>query len=122
VTIQLAIVRPDGTELTYLTDYSAGQVTHPVWGAQGELFYSLTGLDENADGIYRLSADRETHEKLLSGSDLQTLSLSPDGEFLAYQSGSRLSVWSFALGQTIGVTPAAVDSPATFIDWLSAQE
>lgn len=121
-TTQLALIRPDGSELTYLTDYPAGQVAHPIWGAKGELFYTLTGLDENADGIYRLSADRETPKKLLSGSALQTLSLSPDGEFLAYQSSSGLNVWSFALGQTIGVTPATVASPAAFIDWLSAQE
>jgi len=126
--VRLYLVRPDGADLTPLTNNPQGSATHPVWTADGNLYYSLTNVSDAVDGIYHYDLTAQTHTLLIPGSNLAPMSLSADEKFLACRqtrSEDRflfldLKVWSVDTGQTIPVAEGRDGDPVKFVGWQSA--
>jgi WD40 repeat protein len=119
---RLYLIRPDGSQLTSLTDNLQGTASHPVWSPGGRLYYALSSVSASDDGIYAYDPVSESHTLILAGTDLHPLSFSPDGEFLVYAVDGGLSLWGFAREELIPVTSGAVGGPAVFSGWLQLSE
>lgn len=115
-------VRPDGTGLAPLTNNARGTAIYPVWSEDGNLYYSLNGDMIRANGIYRFQVATNTHTLLIQGSDLQPLSLSPDGKFLVYQQGDGLYLWDFFLQEAVEVVPKQDGQQMQFVGWLDGRD
>lgn len=112
-------VRPDGSDLTPLTNNTEGIAAFPAWGPDGKLYYGLSGAGVDADGIYRYDPGDNRHTLMIPGSELRPFGVSPDGEFLVYgQSGSLMS-WGFLENQASQVATAEDGMPAVFVGWLA---
>ena len=119
---RLAYVRPDGSQLTSLTDNVQGLATYPVWSPEGTLYYALSAVSASDDGIYAYDPVSKTHTLVIAGSKLRPISVSPDGQFLVYGIENGLMVWGLAREEIIPVTSGQTDSPATFSGWLDLSE
>ena len=119
---RLYLVRPDGSQLTPLTDNLQGTASYPVWSPDGRLYYASSGISGSDDGIYAYDPTSESHTLVLAGTDLRPLSFSPDGEFLLYAVDGGLTVWAFTREELIPVTTGDVGDPATFSGWLQISE
>jgi hypothetical protein len=119
---QLHIVRPDGSQLTSLTDNTQGIATYPVWSPDGTLYYAKSGVSASEDGIYTYNIETETHTLVIAGSNFRPLSISPDGQFLVYGIENGLMLWGFAREELIPVTPVQSETPAAFSGWLDLSE
>jgi hypothetical protein len=122
-------VRPDGRDLTALTNNAQGWADFPLWAADGTLYYSLSQTGPQTDGIYRYDPVTSSHTLLIAGVDLQPLSFSPGGEFLLFYQQARetdrtgaLYVWS---RRDQGIVPVAPwqtqDDWTRFVGWLAGQ-
>ena len=115
-------VRPDGSDLTPLTDNSQGIAAYPVWAPDGSLYYSLSRATAETDGIYRYVPAENAHTLLIPGADLYPLSVSPENGFLLYQQGSELGLWSIFLDENHAVISGDEGTPPVFAGWLVAGE
>lgn len=115
-------VRPDGTGLAPLTNNGRGTAIYPVWSNDGNLYYSLNGDMIRANGIYRFQIATNAHTLLIPGSDLQPVSLSPDGKFLVYQQGDGLYLWDFFLQEAVEVVPKQDGQQVQFVGWLDGRD
>ncbi len=116
---RLYLVRPDGSELTPISENTAGQAFAPVWGANGRnLYYTLDGVDEETDGIYVYELDSGTNTLLIAGSGQRTISVSPGGEYLAFMGGGNLNVWIIDFEEIIPVAIGTDENIPTFAGWL----
>jgi hypothetical protein len=115
-------VRPDGSDLTPLTDNAQGIAAYPAWAPDGRLYYSLSQVSAETDGIYRYDPADNTHMLLLPGADLYPLSVSPDNGFLLYQQGTELRLWNIFLGEEYTTVLGDEGSPAVFAGWLLVGE
>lgn len=115
-------VHPDGSNLTPLTNNSSGVAAHPVWAPDGNLYYSLSGAGAEVDGIYRYSSSDNTHTLLIPGSRLNPLSISPDGEFLLYETGNGFRIWQFRLNEDIAEITGEDDRLPAFVGWFLMRE
>lgn len=109
---------PDGTNLTPLTNNSYGFATHPVWAQDGSLYYGLSGVDADLDGLYYYLPSENTHTLLLPGTGIHPLSISPDGEFLVYEQQQALKIWRIRLQETIAEISAQEDQQPSFSGWV----
>ncbi|MEW6715984.1 MAG: hypothetical protein AB1345_00545 [Chloroflexota bacterium] len=119
---QLVMVHPDGRNITYVTNNTVGIADHPTWSAGGLLYYSLTGVSEAEDGVYRYFPTAGETTRIISGSALHPLSISPDSEYLVYENESGLSVWSFTLGQSLPVATNQEEARTHFLGWIYEEE
>ncbi len=117
--VRLYIVRPDGSSLTPLTFNTEGRAAGPLWSPDGLLYYSLTGAETAADGIYIYDPATEAHTLGLAGSNLTPISLSPSGQYMAFAEGGELRVWLIAFGQVVAVTINS-DGNSKVVGWLEA--
>jgi Tol biopolymer transport system component len=115
-------VHPDGTGLAPLTNNARGTAVSPVWSNDGNLYYSLNNDMIRSNGIYRFQIATNTHTLLIQGSDLQPISLSPDGKFLLYQQGDGLYLWDFFLQETVEVVPKQDGQQVQFVGWLDGRD
>jgi hypothetical protein len=115
-------VRPEGNDLTPLTNNSQGVAAYPIWAPDGILYYSLSRASAETDGIYRYDPSDNTHTLLIPGADLYPLNVSPDNGFLLYQQGSDLRLWSIFLNENYAVILGDEGSPPVFAGWLLAGE
>jgi hypothetical protein len=119
-------VRPDGTDLTPLTNNADGRATDPIWTAVDNMIYSVTGSSDTVDGIYTYDLSAQTHSLLIPGSDLEPITISDDGIILVYRQTRReggfiyqdLMIWSMETGQSILVAAGPDGDPARFVGWL----
>lgn len=109
---------PDGTNLTPLTNNSNGFATHPVWAQDGSLYYGLSGVDADLDGLYYYLPSENSHTLLLPGTGIHPLSISPDGEFLVYEQQQALKIWRVRLQETIAEISAQEDQQPSFSGWV----
>lgn len=114
--------RPDGSDLTPLTNNSQGVAAYPTWAPDGSLYYSLSRASAEMDGIYRYDPADNTHTLLIPGADLYPRSVSPDNGFLLYQQGNELRLWSIFLNENYAVILGDEGSPPVFAGWLLAGE
>jgi hypothetical protein len=112
---------PDGSDLTPLTDNAQGSAAYPAWAPDGTLYYSLDGASAEADGIYRYDAGANRHTRLVPGSGLHPLSVSPDGEFLLYEQEGKLSIWSLRLDELHAEIPGEEGAQPVFTGWTLIQ-
>jgi hypothetical protein len=115
-------VRPDGSDLTPLTDNSQGIAAYPAWAPDGSLYYSLSRVSAETDGIYRYDSAENTHILLIPGTDLYPLSVSPENGFLLYQQGNELRLWQIFLEEHHAEILGDEGSPPLFAGWLLVGE
>jgi hypothetical protein len=115
-------IRPDGSDLTPLTDNAQGVAAYPVWTPDGNLYYSLNQSTAENDGIYQYDPAENAHTLLIPGANLFPLSVSPDNGFLLYQQGSELSLWNIFLGENHAVISGDEGLPPVFAGWLLVSE
>lgn len=122
-------VRPDGSDLTRLTDNARGRATWPVWAGDGRLYYSLSQSGDEDDGIYIYDPWAQTHSLLIAGPDLCPLALSPQEDFLIYSEGcgfsdpialEALKVWAVDTGESFLVSTGQDGAPVEFVGWQTA--
>jgi Tol biopolymer transport system component len=117
---RLYVVHPDGRGLAPITANTRGQADYPVWAPNGFLYYGLSGTNTDANGIYRYDVSTGEAVLLIPGEDLQPISISPDGQFLAYSQQNGIHVYVFLTGQDLTQTIEPRDGvPANFVGWLS---
>lgn len=114
-------VHPDGSDLTPLTNNSQGTAAYPVWAPDGSLYYSLSGVNVETDGIYRYDPTANEHTLILNGTDLHPLSVSPGGEFLVYERNGGLYLWGFIRQSATTVVQPEEGAPAEFVGWLTSE-
>jgi hypothetical protein len=110
-------IHPDGTNLTPLTSNTLGQATSPVWAEDNSLYYALSGAGADLDGLYYYLPAENTHTLLIPGSGIHPLSISPDGEYLAYEQDSILNIWQVRLQETIAEIAGEDNSFPSFSGW-----
>ena len=120
--VRLYRVHPDGSSLTPLTSNGQGAATDPVWAPDGVLYYAMNGVSAEMDGIYRYTPADNMHTLFLPGSNLRPLSISPDGEFLAYLRSGELHMWGFAQEESTPVAAPGQGGTPTFSGWLMAEQ
>jgi hypothetical protein len=114
-------VHPDGSDLTPLTNNSQGTAAYPVWAPDGSLYYSLSDVSVETDGIYRYDPSANQHTLMVNGTDLHPLSVSPGGEFLAYEQSGGLYLWGFIRQSATAVVQVEEGPPAEFVGWLTSE-
>jgi Tol biopolymer transport system component len=115
-------VHPDGSNLTPLTNNSQGNAAYPAWAPDGTLYYSLNNDSVESNGIYRYDPKTNEHSLLISGADLHALSVSPDGDFLIYDEGGSLKLWSILAEEVIPVAAEKDGVPVVFVGWLKVPD
>ncbi len=119
---RLCKVRPDGSGLGPISNNTSGVAAYPVWDQTMNVYYGLSGLSDELNGIYLYSASVGEHSMLLTGSDLKPSSLSPSEEFLTYTNAQGdLYAYIFSFAQVIPTATNLDGRPAVFIGWLSAE-
>ncbi len=111
-------VRPDGTQLTRLTDHNATD-THPAWSPDGRRLAFVSDRDGNPD-IYVMAADGSGVKRLTADAAVDTSpAWSPDGQRIVFASnreaeGDTFDLWLMD-ADGAGLTKLAVlaDEP----DW-----
>jgi len=85
----------------------------PQWSPDGRYVYFVSDRGGSRD-VYRLAADRPGEpQRLTTGLDAQTITLSPDGTRLAYtRLQSTTNIWSLPV-PAAGPVPAAAATPIT---------
>lgn len=111
--------RPDGNDLTPLTNNSQGMAAYPVWAPDGVIYYALSAVSVEEDGIYQYNPTTNEHTLVVNGAGLHPLSVSPNGEFLLYEQDGGLNLWGFIRQSAIEVVPPQESNPAKFVGWLS---
>lgn len=120
---RLYVIHPDGRGLAPLTTNARGQADHPVWSPDGMLYYSLGGANTEENGIYSYDIATGDSTLLIPGENLQPLSISPDGEFLAYYAGDVIQVYVFLTTENIAETIEPFQGEvARFGGWISPPE
>ena len=109
---------PDGSNLTPLTNNSHGYATHPVWAADGSLYYGLSAADAELDGLYHYSPTNNSHTLLLPGSEIHPLSISPDGEFLLFEQQGGLRIWRIQLEEIVAEITGEENKQPAFSGWI----
>lgn len=115
-------VRANGSDLTPLTNNSQGVAAYPVWSPDGLLYYSLNGAGAEVDGIYHYNPADNTHILLIPGANLYPVSISPDGDFMAYEQDGALKTWGFVRQEGISITSRQEDLPLRFVSWIGASQ
>lgn len=115
-------VHPDGSDLTPLTNNSQGTATYPVWAPDRSLYYSLSGVNVERDGIYHYDPTTNEHSLIIRGDDLHPLSVSPGGEFLAYEQNGGLYLWGFIRQSATTVVQPEEGGPGVFVGWLTSED
>lgn len=115
-------VRPDGSDLTPITNNSQGIAAYPLWASDGSLYYSLSGESAETDGIYHYIPAENRHDLIIPGSNIIPLSISTDGEFLVYAEDGMLRIWSFRLGEVYGEVSGQDGVTPSFVGWVKSGE
>lgn len=123
---RLYLVKPDGSELTLISENQSGHARNPTWSANGsKIFYSLDGGADHPAGIYQYDLGSSENQLLIAGDDLAPLSVSPAGEFLAFTSGvgdqASIRVWIFGFEQNAPVDTPQAAGKILFAGWLNAR-
>jgi hypothetical protein len=124
-TTQLNLIRPDGTELTTVSNnVQEGIASHPVWTPDSKiLYYGLTGSNVEEDGIHFYDMVTGKHDMLTDGQGLHPVSVSPDGAYLVYnQSNGSLMIYSFLSDEIIPVAVSVDGEQIRFVGWLNARD
>ncbi len=111
-------VHPDGSNLTPLTSNSQGYATHPVWAKDGSLYYGMSGVGADIDGLYQYLPDKNSHLLLLPGTNIHPLSISPDGEFLLFEQDQMIKIWRIRLQEIIAEISGDEERHPSFAGWL----
>jgi WD40 repeat protein len=111
-------VHPDGSNLTPLTNNAQGVASDPAWSPDGTLYYSLSGVSAEADGIYRYTTTDNFHSLLIPGTDLHALSVSPDDDYLLYEQAGALMLWGFVRGEALPAASVQDENPPVFAGWI----
>jgi hypothetical protein len=111
-------VHPDGSNLTPLTSNTLGKATNPVWAEDNSLYYGLSGVGADVDGLYHYLPADNTHALLIPGSGIHPLSISPDGEYLVYEQDQILKIWQLRLLETIAEITGEEGSFPSFAGWI----
>jgi WD40 repeat protein len=111
-------VRPEGRDLTPLTNNTEGVAAYPVWAPDGKLYYALNGSSPEADGIYQYDPANNTHSLLIGGSNLQPLSISSDNAFMVFQQAGGLKTWGFLHQDISEVIEGREGSSIIFGGWI----
>ena len=114
--------RPDGSDLTPLTNNAQGMAAYPAWSPDSVVYYGLSGLSVEQDGIYSYDSNTNEHSLVVSGSELRPISVSPDGQFLLYSQGGGLYLWGFLRQSATEVVMPPEGAPAEFVGWISSAE
>jgi hypothetical protein len=114
--------RPDGSDLTPLTNNAEGMAAYPAWSPDGIVYYGLSGLSVEHDGIYGYDSNTNEHSLVVGGSDLRPISISPDGQFLLYAQEGGLYLWGFLRQSATEVVPPQEGAPAEFVGWINSAE
>jgi hypothetical protein len=112
---------PDGSDLTPLTNNSQGVAAFPAWAPGGTIYYGLSGINVESDGIYQYNPVTNERGLVINGSELHPLSISPDGEFLVYEQAGGLYLWGFIRQSATEVVPPQEGEPASFVGWMSVK-
>jgi len=106
------VVPADGSAPVQITDGRSLDVS-PAWSPDGRFLYFVSDRGGSRD-VYRLPADgRGTPQRVTTGLDAQTISLSPDGRRLAYtRLQSSSNIWSLPVPAD-GPIPARDAVPIT---------
>ncbi|HZD55567.1 MAG TPA: hypothetical protein VE136_02495, partial [Anaerolineales bacterium] len=115
-------VHSDGSDLTPLTNNPQGTADYPVWAPDGSLFYSLSGMNLEQDGIYHYDPTTNEHSLIISGGDLHPLSVSPGGEFLVYEQNGGLYLWGFIRQSAAAVAQPEEGGLGGFVGWLTSED
>ena len=117
---RLYVVHPDGRGLAPITANIRGSADFPVWASNGLLYYGLQGASTTENGIYSYDITTGEATLLLPGENLAPISISPDGQFLAYFQGDNLHIYTFLTEQDLPQIIEPSDGvPAEFVGWLS---
>jgi WD40 repeat protein len=111
--------RPDGSDLTPLTNNSQGVAAYPVWAPDGVIYYAMNSVSVEEDGLYQYDPSTNEHTLLINATGLHPLSVSPNGEFLLYEQEGGLSLWGFVRQSSAEVVPPQESDPAKFVGWLN---
>lgn len=112
---------PDGSDLIPLTNNSQGVAAFPAWASDGTIYYGLSGVNVESDGIYQYNPFTNERDLVINGSGLHPLSISPDGEFLVYEQAGGLYLWGFIRQSATEVVPPQEGEPASFVGWMSVE-
>lgn len=84
------------------------------------LYYGLSEANTEENGIYRYDIETGRSTLIIPGENLRPVSISPNGEFLAYYSGETLNVYIFLTQENLPQTvePIELEAPR-FSGWLS---
>lgn len=111
--------RSDGSDLTPLTNNSQGMAAYPVWAPDGVIYYALSGVSVEEDGIYQYNPTTNEHTLVVNGTGLHPVSVSPNGEFLLYEQDGGLNLWGVMRQSAVEVVPPQESNPAKFVGWLN---
>ncbi len=88
-TIQLDLIKTDGTTARALIANSTGQIFSPVWSVDGlRLFYESYDVEGVANGVYSIKADGTDAKLVIARKGIAPLAFSPDGKYLVTQEHS----------------------------------
>lgn len=116
---RIYVVHPEGSGLAPVSDNAIGTADYPLWGADGTLYYALQVPQQEVSGLYAYNATSNDHSLLIPGTDVQPVSISPDGEFLLYRLGDKQYVWSFLREENMDVI---LKQEAKLAGWLIPPE
>jgi hypothetical protein len=120
---RLYVVHPDGRSLAPVSANSRGRAEHAVWSPKGLLYYAVSGETAELNGIYRYDVSSGENVLFLAGDDLRPLSISPDGQFLAYTRGAEIYIWAFLREENLPNAILPQDGlPAQVMGWMVPPE
>ncbi len=112
---RIYVVHPDGSGLAPVSNNATGTADYPLWGPDGALYYALQVPQQEVSGLYAYNTTANEYSLLIAGTDVQPVSISPDGEFLLYRLGDKQYVWSFLREENMDVILKQEAKPA---GWL----
>lgn len=87
---RLYLLRPNGADLTLLTDNASGLATSPIWGRSGRLYYGIVHSGDGSDGIFIYDPFSQSTTTVVESTAAPS-GISPDETILVYRDDLGIS-------------------------------